>query len=141
MIIFNKTNQVQELRVYDFATKRYYSIYVGSNSKAEVHHSLSTPDIDRLVRAGVFQVIDDSLKVNSKDYIREEDITVEDLSNELTDSLEDISEDLSDFSDSSEDENPEEKTEEVTKFICKICGGEYASSRGLANHMNKAHKD
>ena len=42
-----------------------------------------------------------------------------------------------------EDEEEEEKEPEISteKFICDICGGEFASARGLSSHKNKAHPE
>lgn len=160
MVIYNKTKQIQELRVQDFYTKRAYSIYVGAESSVELAPGLSTIGLDALVSRGIFSILGrEKTPVVPQDLPeikKDAEVPADSESKESEDSESEESEDTTlvedeipegDSEESDEDsvgDSDEEdlgEEEESSEFICDICGGEFASSRGLANHKSRAHNN
>lgn len=151
MIIFNKTNQIQELTVLDRSNPSYpYSIYICAKSTTELGNDIIAPTLKSLVEQGVFCILGvDTSKVEteiieetvedtgvSEDTVESDEI----LEETLEDAVKDIEtpdtdeEEISDLDESvtQEDESP---------YICEICGKEYASKRSLNMHINKSHSN
>lgn len=149
MKIYNKTNQIQELRVFDRNTKIQYSVYICAKSSTELECNISTPDLPRLVEAGILEIlggspITDSPKVpETSEEISETEDSVEETLEISEDGdvieTEESSEVVEEISETEDGVNEEPKQSE--KFICDICGGEFGSARGLSNHKKKAHKN
>lgn len=132
MKLYNCTNQVQELRVIDRASHRYHSIYVMSHSMTEIPPHVVPQDLPRKVAAGIFQVVDAPAQgLTTVEEVLDEPVMdppaetsiAEDVTEETP--VEGIPEE-SELSDT-----------EVTKFVCDICGGEFASARSLNMHKRK----
>lgn len=151
MKIYNKTNQIQELLVNDRCAHSQYLIYVNAKGTTSLDAHIFAPSLPKLVSAGIFQILDEKV-CNCKEHCKietstEEVNTEENPEVDSVDSGENM--DISEETNPTEENNevvdspiPEEKSEvneEVTKFICDVCGGEFASSRGLTRHKSMAH--
>ena len=132
MKIYNKTNQIQELRVFDRGSHREFNIYVCAHSSTELERTLVAPDLPKLKE--IFQVVDETpiVKVSTVKAVEVIENTVE---TENVPVVEEIP------AEAPVEESISEDVEEPDNFICDICGEEFASSRSLSRHKNKAHSE
>lgn len=141
MKVYNKTNQIQTISVYDRNTRKPYEIYVCSNSTTEIFNDMVVKgDIDR---DKFLLLSDEGIPIEETPRVFKELTQVEDICEDAE--VVDIDETLIDTV--SEESNIEEEVEEdsskaeSSSFICEICGAEFASSRGLSTHMKKSHSN
>lgn len=159
MKIYNKTSQVQELQVFDRSTQRSYTIYVNSHSSTTLDAYTAAPTLKKAVAAGIFQILDETSPVKATVVVDDSktdcdhkcgdqechgDCEGHDSEDDPSENPEDPenSETENETPENTEDEESEEEGSEGledSKFICKVCGGEFASARGLSRHMNSAH--
>lgn len=166
MKVYNKTSRELSFSIKD----RYdnnFTVYLKPGRSTELEIGQDTKDVHELLESGSLVLLrsvdtDKAPKVHPQPSIKlvEEEVTKEDTTEDSVDS-EEIQEPLEN-SDEIVDSNSEDTTEEVTDeeiqesdevlettevesqpdvFICKLCGKEYATQRGLTMHTNKEHKE
>ena len=124
MIVKNKTNKIQTLWIRDV-------LRGGSSSPAEVLpkepkeipssyivDKIRTPNFDEIFEIqGLYKSLSEKrVEPKVEDIIEEESNVIEEST-----SVEEFTEVMED------------------KFICDVCGAEFASARGLASHKNRSH--
>lgn len=128
MLIKNLTSAVQKVEVEDILCDRIYPIYVEPHSVATLEGVILLHK-DKL--AGIIEIEGNPVVPTTAAVVRE------------TPSFE---EESSEVENPSEEEEQEEIIPPVTEmndsqFICEICKAEFASTRGLANHMARTHSN
>lgn len=125
MIIKNLTSKLQPLKVKELAGGREFTLYVEGHGEVEIERGYIPISISNKVfeilnttSAPIFdkepeyqEIIEENKEVESDEIIIDE-----------------------------EEEKPVPK-EVDDKFICDICGAEFASARGLNSHKNRAHSE
>lgn len=111
MKIKNITSKRQELRIVEFDGGREFTIYLEGFGETEIQGAY-IPGIENL--SHVVKILSDSPHKVLPTPIQEEQMTPEESHEESVTIIED-------------------------KFICDICGAEFASARGLNSHKNRAH--
>lgn len=135
MKVKNLTSKIQALKVIDLTGGREFTIYIKERSCSDITGMYIA---DKSQLAHKFEIISD-------DNISSQEIEPEDSLSEVL-PLED-SEESSDVEDNvvEEDNDKEEIKDSIpeslsSKFLCDICGAEFASDRGLSSHKSRAHK-
>lgn len=139
MKIKNKTNQIQEIELYDRDSRgklKTFSLYLQSKGSTDIDPRLVSPRLLKLVEIGVIEVED---KKAPSIVVEEEpetpvNVEIEEESAEIESIQPNQEEPLTQ---TVETVTAEEETPGV--FICPECGKEYASERGLTMHINKSH--
>ena len=136
MKVKNLTAKTQQLSVLEIVGGREYCIYVEGKGIADLC-GCYVPDMNKY--SGVFELIKE---VNTLSP------AVESHEVETPDDTKDTNEDevkTPDETDPQDEsvETPTPKEPEVidSKFICSVCGQEFASARGLNSHMSRAHSN
>lgn len=126
MRIRNLTSDTQALKVIELVGGREFDIYIEGNGCTDID-GMYLRDLNQL--GSTFEIVS-----NVQPSVSEE--TIPEGSNE-EDSQEDLKEESQD---DSKEESKEESTTPVSdKFICDVCGAEFASARGLTSHKNRSH--
>lgn len=114
MKIRNLTDHVQEIKVRELrGDHREFSVYIQPNGITDLDRLFVIIDKEKVGKlievVGVTVPVEESVHVEKTPAPNEETA------------------------------DPVESEEDPTRFICKECGSEFASARGLSTHMNKAH--
>lgn len=134
MKIKNLTSSVQALRLVDLVEGREFTIYIEGNSWTDIA-GMYLADMTQLTNK--FEIMDSIMNVTKVDAELAEVATSEDTA-ESTD-REEISEDAPEEEDKESEEEPVSSL--PNKFICDICGAEFASDRGLNSHKSRSHNN
>lgn len=126
MKIKNKTSVPQDLHLRD--RNLFYLVTIPAGATQEISPTCDISNLDELLRYDKVVIVD---KENPHSIV----ITKEETP--------DISEKIIQVD---TDEGSVEVTEDIPttaedKFICSICGAEFASNRGLTSHMKRVHAD
>jgi len=115
MKIKNLTPVVQQVKIVEIIGGREFTIYIEGNGCTELQ-GFYLSDTNKL--RGIIEVVGTSPFTHSEEFISEDDFSSEE---EL---------DLSEDSPEEEEVTPDEDDpSSVDKFICEICGAEFASAR------------
>lgn len=145
MIIKNLTSDVQKVTVEDIFTDRLYDVYIEPHGVTTLD-GIILPQKEKL--SGIVEVVRSHIQTEVNLNLVQETLSSEDgseggdgLEGEIPAACHD--EVISHSEDSTIQENAPEKTPtsdvNESKFICDICGAEFASSRGLNSHKNRSH--
>jgi len=138
MKIYNKTNQIQEVELYDkdmSGNLKIYSIYIQAKSSTEIDARLVSPRLTTLLKAGILET--DNIQVMSHEA-QPKVAVVTPIETKIDEESDVVIPEPPVVEEPEQTHAPANKIPEGS-FICPECGKEYASERGLALHMTKAH--
>lgn len=131
MKVRNLTPEVQELKIVEIAGGREFTIYVEGNSCTDIVEACiqDTSKIGKVFEIVGLPIFDSTKSIEEPEIPQtpEEITPVEEIKEPEKEVIESESEDSAEPSIASE------------KFICDICGAEFASARGLNSHKSRSH--
>lgn len=141
MIIKNLTSKLQELEVEEIiGTNRSYKVYLEPYGSTELEGVvlLHKESLKGIIDIGVNALF--SAPVDTKELSQIPPVESPEESGEEEEEDPQLSESLDNESGEEEEEGSQVPQNE-DKFICDVCGAEFASARGLTSHKNRAHTE
>lgn len=131
MVVKNLTDKLQTLVVKPLLGEdREYDIYLNPKSTTDLDRHLVVVNKDKL--KGLVEFEGENVEVVP---VKEE--VPETPAEEVPKTI--VEETPVAVEETSEEEAPVEEAPAPDKFVCEVCGAEFASNRGLTTHMNKVH--
>ena len=130
MKVYNLTNALVEIPVYDRISGREYSIYVQGNARADLEGIYMNPRIAALIQNGIIRLVDTPTH---------QPITIENLPEIPPQEIEAPLVEAQESEEEEEEKSAETAVTTEDAFICPQCHAEFGSQRGLTMHIAKAH--